>query len=147
MTPYILDQYISGTSKFFDKTLCNKLRSLSILSILSDEATAVNNNTYLSIFTRYIDPSNYYVVESFRGLVKLGASHSFAALMEAIKKVFEQKQIDMKNIYFSGFDGTNAMSSEINALQRKIQDEAPHSIYINCRCHRFALVFHHLIKN
>ena len=46
---------------------------------------------------------------------------------------------------FNGFDGTNTMSGEISGLQRRFRHLVPHSKYINCRNHRLALVFVHLL--
>ena len=37
------------------------------------------------------------------------------------------------------------MSGEISGLQRRIRHISPHSMYGNCRCHRLALCFKHLI--
>ena len=37
------------------------------------------------------------------------------------------------------------MSGERGALQRYMRNESPFSKYINCRFHRFALVFKHLM--
>ena len=37
------------------------------------------------------------------------------------------------------------MSGEISGLQRRIRHISPHSMYVNCRCHRLALCFKHLI--
>lgn len=46
---------------------------------------------------------------------------------------------------FNGFDGTNTISGEISGLQRRFRHLVPHSKYINCRNHRLALVFVHLL--
>ena len=52
--------------------------------------------------------------------------------------------INISNTHFSCLDGTNAMSAEHTGLQRRMQNLAPFSIYVNCRCHRLALFFKHL---
>ena len=37
------------------------------------------------------------------------------------------------------------MLGKISGLQRRIRHISPHSMYVNCRCHRLALCFKHLI--
>ena len=46
---------------------------------------------------------------------------------------------------FHGLDRTTAMSGERSGLQRWLHHEAPHLKYVNCRNHRPALVFVHLM--
>ena len=53
--------------------------------------------------------------------------------------------MDIKRTRFCCLDGTNSMSGRSTGLQRRIRHLSPHSIYINCRCHRLALCFKHLI--
>ena len=49
------------------------------------------------------------------------------------------------NCLFVAFDGANVMSGDISGVQR-IRHLSPHCIYINCRNHRLALIFAHLLK-
>ena len=53
--------------------------------------------------------------------------------------VMRDKNIDITKTRFSSLDGTNSMSGEHKWL--------PHAIYINCRCHRLALCFKHLMND
>ena len=48
---------------------------------------------------------------------------------------------------FNGMDGTNTMRGERSGLQRRFRQEVPHTKYINCRNHKLALVFVHLLPN
>ena len=66
-------------------------------------------------------------------------------IRDKILEVFAEKGIDTKKIFFNGFDVTNTMSGERGGLQRYMRNESPFSKYINCRSHRFALVFKHLM--
>ena len=61
-----------------------------------------------------------------------------------ITDLLEKKGIEKSDLRFSGLNGTNAMSGEINALQRLLRHDSPHSIY-NCRNHRLTLCLVHLI--
>ena len=78
--------------------------------------------------------------------MRLTTSHSSIALGNAIKDVFIEKGLDFTKIRFSGLDGTNSMAGEVAGLQAFIRNVAVFSVYVNCRCHRLALVFVHLIK-
>ena len=44
-------------------------------------------------------------------------------------------------------DGTNTMSGETSGLQRRFRHEVLHAKYVNCRNHKLALVFVHLLKD
>ena len=65
-------------------------------------------------------------------------------LMDKVQEILWNSNINISNTHFSCLDGTNAMSAEHTGLQRRMQNLAPFSIYVNCRCHRLALFFKHL---
>ena len=67
------------------------------------------------------------------------------ALFKLICEVLQDKGVNINQMRFNGFDGTNTMSGEISGLQRRFRHLGPHSKYINCRNHRLALVFVHLL--
>ena len=79
-------------------------------------------------------------------LVLLGSSKSVSAAYKAIVKVFSDRSLNIKNIFFNAFDGTNTMSGSTGGLQRYVRFESPFSKYINCSSHRFALAFVHLTQ-
>ena len=66
--------------------------------------------------------------------------------MEIVVTFLQSKKIECSYIGFCGLDGTNSMSSERCGLQRLIRHSSLHSQYINCRNHRLALCFVHLLK-
>ena len=45
-------------------------------------------------------------------------------------------EINITKTRFVCFDGANSMSGEKGGVQRHYQNDAPFSIYVNCRCHR-----------
>ena len=67
-------------------------------------------------------------------------------LMNTIEKLLRERSIDIKKTKFCCLDGTNSRSGEQSGLQRRIRNHAPHAIYINCRCHRLALCFKHVMS-
>ena len=60
--------------------------------------------------------------------------------------MFSDHNLNIKNIFFNTFDGTNMMSGSIGGPQRCMHFESPFLKYINYRSHRFALVFVHLTQ-
>ena len=52
--------------------------------------------------------------------------------------------LNIRNIFFNAFDGTNTISSGIGGLQRYVRFEGPFPKYINFRSHHFALAFAYL---
>ena len=67
-------------------------------------------------------------------------------LMDKVQEILLNNNINISNTCFSCLDGTNAMSDEHTGLQRRMQNLAPFSIYVNCRCHPLALCFKHLFS-
>ena len=53
--------------------------------------------------------------------------------------MFSDRNLNIKNIFYNAFDGTNRMFGSIGGLQGYVRFESPFSKYINCRSHRFAL--------
>ena len=45
------------------------------------------------------------------------------------------------------FNGTNTMSGETSGLQWRFSHAVPHSKYMNCRNHKLAQVFVHMLEN
>ena len=67
--------------------------------------------------------------------------------MDLMKKFFIAKGVDVEKIIFTVLDGTNTMSGRKHGLQRQIQNESPHNIYLNCGNHQLALCLPHLKKD
>ena len=67
-------------------------------------------------------------------------------LMDKVQEILLNNNINISNTCFSCLDGTNAMSDEHTGLQRRMQNLAPFSIYVNCRCHPLILCFKHLFS-
>ena len=99
----------------------------------------------LSIFVRYVDSDTHKISEEFLGMVEVIGSKGAEALFNLICKVLEEKGIDINRMLFNGMDGTNTMSGERSGLQRRFRHKVSHAKYINCRNHKLALVFVHLL--
>lgn len=66
-------------------------------------------------------------------------------LLDGILDCLKESQINIIKKPFCCIDATNAISEKQTGLYRRIGTAAPHSLYINCGCHRLALFFKYLI--
>ena len=92
---------------------------------------------------KYVNPITNTLCERFLCLVLLGNSKNASALHKAIVKVFSDRNLNIKDMFLNAFHGTNTMSGSIDVLQRYMRFQSPFSKYVNCRIHRFNLVFVH----
>ena len=99
----------------------------------------------MGLFLSAYDEEKKEVVIEFVSITSVSPTKS-EILMDKAQEVLLNNNIDIiSNSCFSCLDGTNAKSGEPIGLQRRIHNLAPFSIYINCRCHRLALSFKHLL--
>ena len=109
---------------------------------MADETTDMADRAELSIFIRYIDSDSHKVKEEFLSVVEVVGSKGTEALF---KLVLQDKEVDINQMRFSGFDGTSTMVGEISGLQCQFRHLVPLSKYINCRNNRLALIFVRLL--
>ena len=112
---------------------------------MTDETTDISDRTELSIFVRYVNSDTHKITEEFLSMVEVIGSKGAEALFKLIYEVLSSKGIDINQMRFNGMDGTNMMSGERSALQRRFRHQVPHAKYVNCRNHKLALVFVHLL--
>ena len=79
---------------------------------MADETTDIADRAEVSNFIQYIDSDSHKVKEEFLVGSK-GAEASFKLICE----VLQDKGVDINQMQFNGFDGTNTMSGEISGLQ------------------------------
>lgn len=140
-----VEEYLKLIGDHLNSILLEDINSSMDFTILADESTDEGDRSQLALFVRIIG-NDYKPIERFLGITRVGTSKTAAAIMEIIKTFLESKDIDCSFIRFCGLDGTNSMSGERGGLQRLIRHSSPHAQYINCRNHRLALCFVHLLK-
>ena len=86
-------------------------------SLMANETTDMADRAELSIFIRYVDSDSHEVKEEFLGLVEVVGSKGAEALFKLICEVLQDKGVDINQMRFNGFDGTNTMSGETSGLQ------------------------------
>ncbi|CAC5370302.1 unnamed protein product [Mytilus coruscus] len=66
--------------------------------------------------------------------------------MGTISEFLLAKEIDKEKVMFDAFDGCNTMSGSVKGVQRLFRHQSVYSIYVNCRNHKLALCFKHVMK-
>ena len=79
----------------------------------ADKLTSMSDTSELSIFIKYDNPITNTLCQRFLCLILLRSSKSVSALYKAIVKVFSDRNLNIKNIFFNAFDGTNTMSGTL----------------------------------
>ena len=89
--------------------LLRDLLSSANFSILTDESSDEAGRAQLAVFVCYTDFSTNEPREEYVCIKKLSTSKTAKTLMENLKQIFTDENIDKTRIRFSGLDGTNAM--------------------------------------
>ena len=129
------DEFLHCLSDHLEGDFLSRLISACDFSLMADETTDMTDRAELSIFIRYVDSDSHEVKEEFLGLVEVVGKKGMEALFKLICEVLQDKGVDINQMRFNGFDGTNTMSGEISGLQRRFRHLVPHSKYINIRNH------------
>ena len=103
------DEFMKCLSDHLEEGFLSRLAAASDFSLMADENTDIADRAQLSIFIRYVDSDDHQVKEEFLGLVEVVGSKGAEALCNKICEVLTEKQIDIKQMRFNGFDGTNTM--------------------------------------
>ena len=88
-----------------------------MFSLIADETTDIAGRAELAIFICYVDSDCHQVKEEFLGVVEVVESKGAKALCQIICEVLREKGIDINQLRFDGFDGTNMLSGKISGLQ------------------------------
>ena len=134
------------STHFFEMKNLYDIKDAQFLTIYADEAENSSHRETFAIFLTYFSETMECLKTKFFGILKLEKTNP-ADIMELMKKFFVAKGVNVEKILFSVLDGTNTMSGGENGLQRRILNESPHHVYVNCRNHRQALCLPHLMKD
>jgi len=86
------------------------------------------------------------LIEHYLGLAKVDYVTD-ESLMNELYNFLNEKGTDITKVMFISFDGYNTMSGTQRGVQRLFRHESVYSLYINCRNHKLALCFKHLMKS
>ena len=139
-----VDSLISALSEFIKKETDTKLRNASDVVTFADEATSVATKEMMGIFLSCYNENDREFVMEYLALLEVQSTKS-AVILDELAKIWKEREIDPQKTRFCCLDGTDSMSGEISGLQRRIRHISPHSMHVNCSCHRLTLCFKHLI--
>ena len=142
----MFDELQLAIDKHIETGMLMQLSLVNEFTLGADDLTSMSDTPELSIFIKYVNPITNTLCDRFLCLVPLVNSKSTSALHEAIVKVFSDGNLNIKNIFFNAFDGTNTMSGSIGGLQRYMRFKSLFLKYISYRSHHFNLVFVHLTQ-
>ena len=129
------DSFLVSINSYLKNTTNERIISANDIVVFSDEATSFARKEMMGVFISSFDESSKSFMLDFISLVSVSSTKS-EILMEKLKEIMMDCGIDIKKTRFVCFDGTNAMSGEKSGVQRRYRNDAPFSIYVNCRCHR-----------
>ena len=89
----------------------------------------------MGVFVGYFDELSKSLMLDVISLVSVSYTKS-EILIKKIKEMMMNCGINITKTRFVCFDGANLMRGEKSGVQRRYQNDAPFSIYLNCRCHR-----------
>lgn len=116
---------------------------------MADESTDEGNVEQFAVFSRFMGNSNSNRVagktEHYLGLINVDEI-SAKALMNALNVFLLAKGLDITKAYLVAFDGCNTMSGCVKVVQRQFKHQSLYCEYVNCRNHKLALCFKHLMK-
>ncbi|CAF4170764.1 unnamed protein product [Rotaria sp. Silwood2] len=114
-------ELLESTSEVIDKQILTKIHESRIISIMADEGTDINHHQNLSICIRYCNQDT---------------DKDAQTIFDTIIKELKSKNIDMRKIRFTGFDGASVFSGEFNGVAAKFRQMYSNSIlFIHCRAH------------
>ena len=137
----LIDSINDYLKKYTDEKLCNA----PDIVIYSDKATSTPRKEMMGLFLGcFYEIEKEFMLE-YLSLLEVSSIKS-DLLLDKITTVLKVRNIDIKDTRFCYFGSTNLMLGETSVLQRRLRNAVTHSIHANCRCHRLALCFRHLIK-
>lgn len=140
-----VESIVNSISTLFEQELLAKLACADFFTLMADECTDESQREQLGLIVRYRLPGDCTVQEKYFGLINLRNS-SAESITGEIEKICIAKHVEISKCLFIALDGARVMSGEHSGVQRRIKHLSPHCNYINCRNHKLALIFVHLLK-
>ncbi|CAG2198702.1 unnamed protein product [Mytilus edulis] len=137
-----VDQLLTCISNKLEIDILETARNQSCIAILADETCDEGNLEQFAIFGKFLYQGS---TEHFLGIVNFD-NITAEGLMDTIYEFLLAKGIDIEKVMFVAFDGCNTMSGSVKGVQRLFRHQSVYSIYVNCRNHKLALCFKHVMK-
>ena len=142
----IVESLLDAMNTFFEMENLDDTKDAQFLTIYADEAENSSHRETFAIFLTYFSETMECLKTKFFGILILEKTNA-ADIMDLMKKCFVAKGVNVEKIFSSVLDGTNTMSGRKNGLQRRIRNESPNEIYVNCRNYWLTLCLPHIMKD
>ena len=139
------DSFLKSMNSYSSDQVNKGLQVAEDIVMFADEATSNNRKEMMGVSVAYFSEKAKCFKLDFIGIFSVSSTNA-EILLDKIKEVSTERNIDFLKARFTCSDGVNTMSGAKTGLQRRFQGEAPYSVCVNCRCHRLALCFTHLRK-
>lgn len=140
-----VESLIESISMFLEQELLTELTCADFFTLIADESTDEAQREQLGLIVRYKMPGDSPIKEKYFGLIDLRCTTA-DSIISALENIFVAKNIALSKCLFIALDGANVMSGEKAGVQKKFKRLSPHCTYINCRNHKLALIFVHLLR-
>ena len=125
-------------SPALEEDLLLKIETGKYYCLLIDESTDIASDKSLCICIRFYDEENAEIGTYFLGLAKV-VETTGEALFEALKKILQKHNIDIKKCIGFSSDGASNMTGNKNSLWSRLKTESPNCVKMPCTCHSLAL--------
>lgn len=132
-----VDQLLTCISNKIESDTLNTLNNEVCFAIMADETCVEGNLEQFAVFSKFAYEGS---TEHYLGIIHVENITS-EGLMTTLSDFFFYCEG-----MFVAFDGCNTMSGRVKGVQRLFRHQSVFSLYVNCRNHKLALCFMHLIK-
>ena len=66
-------------------------------------------------------------------------SRDGGTIAEALQAFLQQKQLDLRKLVGSEYDGAATFAGKISGVHKRTQTSSAHALYIHCSCHGLQL--------
>ena len=129
------DSFLVSLNSYLKNTTCQRIVSADDILLFANEATSAARKEMMGVFIGYFDEVSKFLMLGFISLISISCTES-EILIEKIKEIIMNCGIDITKTRFVCFDGPISMSNEKNRVQRRYQNDAHFSVYVNCACDR-----------
>lgn len=138
---YIIQDGIAHYEKLEINEICRQQK----FSLIIDESTDISVTQVLAVVVRYFDLTTLDVADALLDIIVV-ENGSAQGLFNAVKDMFEEKNIPLSNVIGFGSDNCATMLGKKGGFQKLLKDVVPDVFVLGCVCHSFALCASHAVS-
>ena len=116
-----------------------RLNESPFFSILTDSSPDLSGEDHLSIFIKYINPTNFTTKTEFLCTIQI-VNKTAAKIFSLIELVFSNLGLKYKQLLGFASDGDSAMVIKHSGVVPRLREKVPFILSIHCTAHRTSLV-------